>query len=120
MSIMADIKNVIRAAILPHSRGVFGRIPTIIGLPDQHRTIDTFPRSFVEWQEALKCPLAGYNQLPHVSSRNYDIRMDVAGRKFFEITNRQCPRSAPVHCEIKLLLHLFPEEQQSTNPKPAA
>jgi hypothetical protein len=34
MSIMADIKNVIRAAILPQSRGVFGRIPTIIGLPD--------------------------------------------------------------------------------------
>jgi OTT_1508-like deaminase len=121
LSITADIKNMARAAVSPQCKDIFDKIPNIVGLPGEYREINTFkfPRSPDQWELAMERPMSYYNQLPHVSSRRV-MDMTVISRDCFTIAQLQHHRSAPVHCEVKLLLHLFAEEQQSTNPKPPA
>jgi hypothetical protein len=94
MSVMADVKILTRMAVSPQCRGIFDREPTIHGLPDQHRTIDSFPHSSDEWEEAIERPMAYYNQLPHVSSHRV-MDMDVVSEHCFEIIKHPYPQSAP-------------------------
>ena len=99
-----------RATVSPQCKDIFDKMPNIVGLPEEYREINTFPRSPDQWELAMERPMNYYNQLPHVSSRR------VISRDCFTMAQLQHHRSAPVHCEVKLLLHLFAEEQQSTNP----
>ena len=120
VSIIADTKKLARAAVSPQYKDIFNKTPNIVGLPEEHREINTFPRSADQWELAMERPMSYYNQLPpHISSRRV-MDMTVISRDCLEIARRPCPRSSPVHCEVKLLLHLFDEEKQSTNPKPPA
>ena len=113
-------KKLARAAVSPQYKDIFNKTPNIVGLPEEHREINTFPRSADQWELAMERPMSYYNQLPpHVYSRRV-MDMTVISRDCLEIARRPCPRSSPVHCEVKLLLHLFDEEKQSTNPKPPA
>ncbi|KAL1967557.1 hypothetical protein VTN77DRAFT_3072 [Rasamsonia byssochlamydoides] len=90
------------------------------GLPSDQTEIDWLPRSSEEWEQAMERLVAYFNHFSRTSSRLM-MNQSVVRSDCLDIAKRPPLYSAPVHCEVKLLLHLFNEHHQSTDPpKPPA
>lgn len=113
---IADIEVVTRAAVSPQCRGIFEKTPMITGLSKKEESINMLPTSIEQWEEALKRPLTCYNQLPHVSSRRV-MNTQIIHEDCVEMINRGYLPKGPVHCEAKLLIHLYTESHHPEHSK---
>jgi hypothetical protein len=119
LSIEADNKVMTRVAASPQCRRIFDHMPDIIPLPEQRRAVN-IPDSSDRWEMAIERLLMYYNQSPNVSQQLMDP--DIVRRDCDANSDRPYPypQTAPVHCEVKLFLHLWNEQHRPINPKPPA
>lgn len=121
ISSIADIQTLARAAISPQCRRIFEADPIMEGLSVDKTEIDRLPRSPEEWEQATERPVAFFNSnnhSTHTSRPHLVMDLSVIRSDCLDIARRPAVSisSAPVHCEVKLLLHLYNERRQSTNP----